>query len=397
MTKGAWFHCFSGIAGDMALGSLVDAGADIGEIRSLLNNLDLDDWNIESEITQRAGIRATHLRVLHEENGSAVRTFSNIRDLIRNAELPARIESRALAVFTRLAEVEGRLHNHEPEQVHFHEVGGVDAIIDIVGTCAALELLGVDSIHCSPVAMGTGTVVAAHGTLPNPAPAVISLLEGAPVYGVDRSVELTTPTGAAIVSALAEGFGPMPAFDPLLSSGFGAGSSDFDGLPNCTQVVIGTLERVRLTSAGHQNAMLLEVNVDDITGELIAHTMSRLMDSGAQDAWVTPILMKKGRPAHTISVLSDPVDASGLAEILMAETGTFGIRGHAVEKWPSQRKFGSVSVEGSSIGTKTGRHRSKVEFDDAALIARETERPLRGVIAEAEVSSRSETKNPSSE
>ncbi len=213
------------------------------------------------------------------------------------------MRQRALAVFAALAEAEGRLHRRPPEQVHFHEVGGLDAIVDIVGTCSALEVLDIDVVYGSVVVTGTGMVRAAHGLLPNPAPAVVELLAsvGAPTRGIDLGVELTTPTGAALLAALASGFGPMPPMT-IDRSGFGAGTRDIDGQPNATQVVIGEPSDAVL---GGQPVVVLEVNVDDATGETLAHTISALLEAGAHDAWVTPIVMKKGRPAHTVSALAD--------------------------------------------------------------------------------------------
>src|SRR5436305_599308 len=270
----AWFHCFSGIAGDMALGSLIDAGADLDAVREVLGRLPVGGWELDAEPVLRAGVAATHVRVLAHEDG-VVRTYAHISGLIDEARLPDRVRDRAHAVFAAMAEVEGRLHRRPPASVHFHELGGVDAIVDVVGSCAALELLGVDDLYASAVATGTGMVRTAHGMLPNPAPAVVELLRGAPTYGRDVSVELVTPTGAALLSALAVGYGPIPAMT-IAATGFGAGSRELDGLPNTTQVVLGEgmaagLEPGR--DAG-QPVVLLEVNLDDAPGETLAHAVA---------------------------------------------------------------------------------------------------------------------------
>ena len=198
-----------------------------------------------------------------------------------------------------------------PEQVHFHEVGGHDTIIDVVGTAAALEVLGVDEVTSSAVATGTGTVRSAHGFIPNPSPAVVNLLVGVPTWGRDVSVELTTPTGAAILAAMASGFGPMPPMR-ISATGFGAGSNELDGLPNCTQVVVG--QSLAVGPGPGQPLMLLEANLDDATGEALAYTVAKLLEVGAHDAWITPIVMKKGRPGHTVSALAD----AALAEAVRA-------------------------------------------------------------------------------
>src|SRR4051812_12080385 len=234
----AWFHCFSGIAGDMTLGALVDAGADIDEVRAMCNRVPVGGWTLDAEPVLRGGVAGTHVNVSAEES-SVVRTYAHIAAMIEEARLPERVRQRALATFGALAESEGRLHRRPPEQVHFHEVGGIDAIIDIVGTAAALELLGIDELHASPVANGVGMIRAAHGMLPNPAPAVVDLLRGAPTYGIDVPVELTTPTGAALLAANVTGWGPLPAMT-VGATGYGAGTREIDGRPNLLQVVVGT-------------------------------------------------------------------------------------------------------------------------------------------------------------
>jgi uncharacterized protein (TIGR00299 family) protein len=284
-----------------------------------------------------------------------------------------------------MAEVEGRLHRRPPGQVHFHELGGIDAIVDVVGTCAGLELLGVDDVWASPVATGTGMVRTAHGMLPNPAPAVVALLRGAPTYGREVSVELVTPTGAALLAALAVGYGPLPAMT-IAATGFGAGSRDIDGLPNATQVVLGEAASGELGSwdAGGQPVVLVEVNVDDATGETLAHAVAALLDAGAHDAWVTSIVMKKGRPAHTVSALADPALAAQVSQVLVAETGSLGVRGQTLQRRPAARTGGEVDVEGLPVRVKVSAGRVKIEHDDAVRAARRTGLPLREVVARAE-------------
>jgi uncharacterized protein (TIGR00299 family) protein len=426
MTRVAWFHCFSGIAGDMALGALVDAGADLDEVRAVLERLPMSGWAVEAEPVLRCGIAATHVRVLADEAG-VVRTAAHIIGLVEDADLPPRVAERALATFHALAEAEGALHRRPPEQVHFHEVGGIDAIVDVVGTCAALDLLGVDEVVSSPVATGTGMVRAAHGLLPNPPPAVVRLLQGAPVYGVDLPYELTTPTGAALLAANAVGWGPLPAMR-VSATGFGAGSREIDGQPNVAQVVLGEAAPRPLARAGSgtagalgdaaravaldgpwdgpgagpladpagggQPVVALEANVDDATGEVLAHTVAALLAAGAHDAWVTPIVMKKGRPAHTVSALADPALATQVAGVLAAETGSLGVRGATLRRWPASRTMAAVEVDGRPVRVKVGPGRVKAEHDDAAAVARATGRPLREVLAEAEASARAGTVTP---
>lgn len=375
----AWFHCFAGIAGDMALGSLLDAGADLVEVHAMLERLPVHNWALEVEPVLRNGLAATHIEVRVEDDG-LVRTFAHIAGLIEEARLPDRVRERAMATFTALADVEGRMHRRPAAQVHFHEVGGMDAIIDIVGTAAALEVLGVDEIQASPVATGTGVVRTAHGMLPNPAPAVVELLRGAPTYGRAVSVELTTPTGAALLAALGTGFGPLPAMT-ISTTGFGAGAAELDGLPNVTQVIIGAA--IATPRAG-QTLVVVEANVDDATGETLAHAVEALLAAGAHDAWLTPIVMKKGRPAYTISALVDPAVRDAVADVLTAETGSLGVRSWPLERWSATRSIEEVDVDGHPVRVKVSPGRAKAEHDDAARAAQRTGLPLREVTRRAE-------------
>jgi len=382
----AWFHCFAGIAGDMALGALIDAGADLGEIRALLGRLPITGWTLDVEPVLRGGVAASRA-VVHAPDDGVVRTYAHISGLIDEARLPSRVRDRAQATFAALAEVEGRLHRRPTEQVHFHEVGGIDAIVDVVGTCAALEVLDVAEVYASPVATGTGMVRAAHGVLSNPAPAVMELLRGAPTYGRDVQLELTTPTGAALLAATTTGWGPMPPL-VVVATGYGAGTRDLDGLPNMTQVVLGHHQAESQDAepgrTSGQPVVVLEVNVDDATGETLAHTVVALLDAGAHDAWITPIVMKKGRPAHTVSVLADPALATQVSRVLVAETGSLGVRGHTIERWPSSREVHEVEVDGLPVRVKVSPGRTKVEHDDAARAASRGELPLREVVSRAE-------------
>ncbi|HSL59467.1 MAG TPA: nickel pincer cofactor biosynthesis protein LarC [Acidimicrobiales bacterium] len=375
----AWFHCFSGIAGDMALGALVDAGADLDEVRALCAALPVEGWDLHAEPVLRNGIAGTKVHVRAEPT-NVVRTAAHIDAMLDAAVLPERVKVRSRRVFHALAVAEGHLHRQPPEQVHFHEVGAIDAIIDVVGACAALEVLGVDEVATSPVANGLGTVRAAHGVLPNPAPAVVELLRGMPTVGLDVAVELTTPTGAALMAALAVEWGPLPEMTVRVA-GFGAGSRELEGRPNLVQVVIG--ERSPVLDRG-QPLVLLEVNVDDATGEVLAHGVAALLDAGAHDAWVTPILMKKGRPAHTVSALVDPALVAVVAATLTAETGSLGVRAARLERWPAARIEAAVDVDGHPVRVKVGAGRVKVEHDDAVVVARRTGRPLREVLVRAE-------------
>lgn len=370
-----WFNCFSGVAGDMALGALLDAGADPDAVRHILDGLEVQGWQLVVSPTLRGGIAATDVTVKVSESG-VVRTASHILGLIEDAELPERVRRRALAVFRALATVEAKLHSRPVEQVHFHEVGGLDAIVDIVGTCAALEVLDVAEVHVSPIAHGQGMIRTAHGHLPIPAPATVELLQGAPTFGTDVPVELTTPTGAALMTALASGFGAMPPMT-VSSVGYGAGDRELQDRPNVTQVVVG---RAEAALNGGQEVQLLETNVDDVTGEMLAYTTEALLQAGAHDAWITPVVMKKGRPAHVVSALVDPALAATLADVMLAETGSLGIRATTLQRWPRAREQVEVHVDGLPVRLKVAPGRVKVEHDDAAAVAAATGRPLREVI-----------------
>ncbi len=376
----AWFHCFAGIAGDMALGSLVDAGADVEEIRGLLDRLPLPGWHLEFVDDIRGGIACT--RAIVGGDDVVVRTHGVIAALIDEAALPPRVAARAQAVFRMLASVEAALHRRPMDQVHFHEVGGHDAVIDVVGTAAALEVLGVDEVCASAVATGTGMVRSAHGRLPNPAPATVRLLQGIPSYGRDVSLELTTPTGAALLAALSTAFGPLPDMT-VASSGFGGGSGEMDDLPNCTQVVIGRRMPHAAVGPG-QPALLLETNLDDVTGEQLGLAVAAALEAGALDAWVSPVTMKKGRPGHVLHVLTDATLVETQRVVIERVTGTMGIRATTVERWPLARTLEQVTVDGMTIRMKVTSGRAKPEFDDVVLAAAKTGVPPHEVASRAE-------------
>jgi pyridinium-3,5-bisthiocarboxylic acid mononucleotide nickel chelatase len=376
----AWFHCFAGIAGDMALGSLIDAGADADEVRSLLDRLNLPGWDLSLEEGLRGGIACT--RAIVRGDDVVVRTHGVISALIEEAALPARVTDRALRVFRALATVESALHRRPLDQVHFHEVGGHDAIVDVVGTAAALEVLGVDTITASAVATGNGTVRSAHGRLPNPAPATVRLLEDVPTYGRDVTLELTTPTGAAILASLSTSFGPMPDMT-ITASGFGGGAGEMPDLPNCTQVVIGRRTPSEGVGSG-QPALVLETNLDDVTGEQLGYAVTAALDAGALDAWVSSVTMKKGRPGHVLHVLTDATKVETLRREIARLTGTMGVRATSVERWPVAREMAIVVLDGMSIRMKVTSGRAKPEFDDVALVAAKTGAALHEVASRAE-------------
>jgi uncharacterized protein (TIGR00299 family) protein len=400
MTAGrrvAWFNCQAGVAGDMTMAALVDAGADTDLVASMIGGLGVDGYALMFERVQRCGVGATWANVVvHDHHAGspspglgeprsadhiAHRPLREILALLDSAELPDRVRERARAVFERLGEIEGAIHGVDPTDVELHEVGALDSIVDIVGVCAALEALDIDEVCCSPIAVGHGSIRSAHGVIPNPAPATVALLAeaGAPTVGIDTTLEVSTPTGVALMTTLAAGFGPMPSFTTG-SVGYGAGTADTPERANVVQVVIGQTGDHRHDGTP---VALLEANVDDVTGEVLAHAVSKLLAAGAHDAWLTPIVMKKGRPAHTVSVLCDPSGVATMRAILVRETGTLGVRMSSLQRWPQQRVETTVEVEGHSIRVKLATHRIKVEFDDAATAAAAIGVPVRVVLERA--------------
>lgn len=361
------------------MGALIDAGADLDEVRALCDRLPLDGWELDAVPVQRSGLAATRVSVRYE-NTSVVRTAAHISALIDEARLPDRVRLRAHQTFGALAKAEGRLRRRASDNALFHDVGSLGAIIDVVGTCAALEILDIDEIYASEVALGRGMVRRSHGMVPVPGPTTVELLKNAPTYGLEINAELATPTGAALLSAMVSGWGSMPGM-VIEASGFGAGVNEFDDRPNVTQVVLGSRSAEMATG---QPLTLLETNLDDATGETLAHTIRALAEAGALDAWVTPIVMKHGRPGHTISALVDSALASQVAEVMVAETGTMGISGQRLEWWSSARETDEVDIEGRRVRVKVSAGRVKIEHDDAARAARHIGIPVREVVSLAE-------------
>jgi pyridinium-3,5-bisthiocarboxylic acid mononucleotide nickel chelatase len=390
VTTVAWFHCFAGIAGDMALGACLDAGAPLDEVVAILERLPVTGWGLEAELVLRGGLAGTKAHVKAKPDG-ITRTYGHIAGILEEARLPHRVRERAQRVFLLLAETEGRLHRRPTSQVHFHEVGGIDAIVDIVGTCAALETLGVDEVAASVVRVGTGMVRTSHGMLPNPSPAVVDLLKDAPVIGLDVNVELTTPTGAALLAGLCSSYGPLPPLR-LLTSGFGAGTNELATLPNLVQVAVG--ESTTAETSPGQPLALLEANLDDISGEVVAHAVEALLAAGALDAWTAHVTMKKGRPGIVLSALAHLPDGPRLRDLIGHETGTLGVRVSVVDRWPFARQPDEVEVEGMPVRIKRTALRVKVEYEDAARVARRTGLPLREVVSRAEAEARRNTPEP---
>jgi pyridinium-3,5-bisthiocarboxylic acid mononucleotide nickel chelatase len=364
-----WLNPFSGISGDMLLGALLDLGAPLDGVRAAVARTGLDGWELRAERVTRGGIGAT--RAVVEVTDTTTERHA--------AELLARVADVPLAAraVREIAEVEAGIHGIDPARVHLHEIGGLDTVVDTVGVAAALELLGVAEVHCGPLALGSGTVATRHGVLPVPAPATAALLAraGAPVVGAGEG-ETVTPTGAALLLAAGARFGPLPAM-ALQGVGYGAGGRDPAGRANVLQALIGA------TAGQDERMLLLETNVDDVTGEVLGHLVGRLLDAGAADAWISPIVMKKGRPAHTVHVLVAPERAGGCERIVLAETGSLGLRRTEVDRTALPRRTTTVDVDGHPIRLKHGPWGVKPEHDDVAAAAAALDLPLRDVARRA--------------
>jgi hypothetical protein len=372
-----YFDSFSGISGDMTVGALLDVGAEWKALEEALHSLQLNA-SFRLEKTKRKGIAASKFSVDGGEQ-KAHRHLPHIEKIIAAGDLTARARTNALAVFRKLGEAEAKSHSVPIEKVHFHEVGAVDSICDIVGACVALDLLGIDEVRSSRINVGSGTVNTEHGVLPVPAPATAEMLRGLPIYSAGPEAELTTPTGAALISTLAKGFGGAPAIR-MLSQGFGAGDKDFPGQANVLRVLVGE----KTSPAEATTVTVIEANIDDSTPQILGYAMDRLFEEGALDVTLTPIFMKKNRPATAISVLAEPDRTEQLASILFAETSTLGLRMTQAERRVLARSIAEVQTTYGTVRVKyTDSGSFMPEYDDCRRIAAEKNVPLRSVIAEA--------------
>ncbi|HUU83160.1 MAG TPA: nickel pincer cofactor biosynthesis protein LarC [Phycisphaerae bacterium] len=380
----AYFDCFSGVSGDMLLGALIDAGADLASIQGQLAALHIDGCSLQAERINKQGLAATRVTVPGEtQQGSHHRSFETIRGIIEESPLSAAVQQRAVAVFRRLAEAEAKVHDCPVERVHFHEVGAVDALTDIIGAAIALENLGVQRVVCSPIATGSGTVTCAHGILPVPAPATAELLKGVPLAACDEVGELATPTGVAFLTTVADSYGPPPAMT-IERVGYGAGRREGRSRPNVLRVMLGT---------GHGDShtdlvTVLEANIDDATPEVVGYCTERLLEAGALDVYCVPIYMKKSRPAVLLAVLAEPHRVAELEEILFTETTTLGIRRHDVHRSTLARSTVRVETPFGPVRVKVSRRGGQImtaapEYDDCREAARQHGVALRAVMEAA--------------
>jgi pyridinium-3,5-bisthiocarboxylic acid mononucleotide nickel chelatase len=344
-----YFDCFAGASGDMILGALVSAGVDPRALREQLSLLGVAGYELDFETVDRSGLSATYarVRVPHEH---AHRSLSDILNIIYDSRLPDSVKDRAGAIFSRLAEAEARVHNQPVEKIHFHEVGALDAIIDVVGAAIGFELLAIDRFASSPLHVGSGTVSMAHGTFPVPPPAVAELLNGAQFYSADIKGELVTPTGAAIIATVCAEYGAIPKMR-LTATGYGAGTRQYDNFPNVLRVLIGQ-EREEPAGMSLEHLWMIETNIDDSSPQVLGHVMDRAFALGALDCYFTPVQMKKNRPGVLLSILCRTEDRARLSEVLFSETTTLGVRSYEVERRALQREVIKVSTQYGAIDVK---------------------------------------------
>ena len=382
MSRLLYVDCVAGVAGDMLLAALIDAGAGVDDVRAGLGGLAVDGLRLELSRSERHGIAAARVEVIAPA-GHAPRRLPELRQLIDSAGLPERARARAQETFRRLAEAEGAVHDVAPEAVHFHELGALDALADVCGVALALEELGVERLVCSPLPASRGFVDAAHGRLPLPAPATLELLKGAPMHGVDLSAELVTPTGAALVAALAEGFGPLPSMR-LEAVGYGAGSRQLEERPNLVRVLVGQA----LGERPHAVVSLIETNLDDMAPELVPDASDAAFAAGALDVWTTPAQMKKGRPGLVLSALARPEAERPVADAILRSTTALGLRIAQLERVELERDFQTVRVAGEPVRVKVGRLGGELlnlapEHDDCMRVAAGSGRSVKSVWAAA--------------
>jgi pyridinium-3,5-bisthiocarboxylic acid mononucleotide nickel chelatase len=396
-----YFDCFAGVSGDMIIGALLDLGVDLEALKQQLSSLGLDRYEISTRRVQRNSIAATKFDVDVDQSARPARTLADISSMIAGSSLSEQSKARAVLVFERLAESEARVHGTTPDKVHFHEVGAVDSIVDVVGAMIGFELLGIHRFVCSPLRVGSGLVNSQHGRLPVPAPATADLLRGVPVYAGEIEGEFVTPTGAAIVATLCEAFGPLPQMN-VTAVGYGAGSRDPKGFPNALRLMMG--EMVEAKSGVHgisENAdegnaganreetiVVVETNIDDMNPQVYGFVMERAFALGALDVFMANAQMKKDRPGILLTVLCRPEKVEAMIEMLLVETTTLGVRYYEAKRRVLERSSEEVETRYGRVRIKVARDGARTlhfqpEYDDCARLAVHTNTPLIEVQAAA--------------
>lgn len=378
----AYFDCYSGISGDMILGALVDMGVDIKDIRKALKGIDLKGYKLQAKKIQRNGLACTQITVAIEkpkpQHSHPHRSFTNISKLIEQSDLPSKVKTNSIEIFKRIAKVEAQIHNTTIKKIHFHEVGGIDSIVDIVGGVWAIESLKLDKIYSSALNVGEGFVDCAHGRLPVPAPATLKILKGIPVFSTGVKTELTTPTGAAMIGFYADKFQSMPAMT-ISGDGYGAGSRIIPSMPNLLRVMVG-----EMPVKGSDSLVMIETNIDDMNPEIFDAVMESLFNAGAHDVYFSSIIMKKNRPATKVSVLAEKKEREILSNILLKETTSFGVRFYEVDRLTLDREMQKLKTSYGVIKIKIGRLDGETvqatpEFEDCRNAARKKKIPVKKV------------------
>jgi len=379
-----YFDCFAGASGNMILGALLGLGIDREELEAELAKLKLPDVSLEVTTVDRSGISATHVEIKAPDQ-KAHRHLSDIAKIIDSSDLDQRIKDRSIAIFTRLADAEAKVHGITVEKVHFHEVGAIDAIVDIVGACIGFKLLGIERFVCSKINVGSGFVEMDHGKFPVPPPAVAELLSDFPIYSNEIEGELITPTGAAIISTVCDSYGSLPEMS-LDKTSYGAGSRTYERFPNVIRLLIGATAKSSVEAS--EDLIQIETNLDDISPQVLGYVMERAFDLGALDCWFTPIQMKKNRPATMVSILCSKDKRAELAELLYEETTTLGLRVMPIERECLKRELIPVKTRFGEVRVKVAKYGGKItnampEFDDVRRLALENNVPFRAVQDEA--------------
>jgi pyridinium-3,5-bisthiocarboxylic acid mononucleotide nickel chelatase len=385
--KIAYFDCFAGASGDMILGALVDAGLDINELKSELAKLHLDHYDLQAQKVVKKGIGGSQVHVIIDEHhhGHHHRHLADIESIINASDLETSVKKSGLEVFNRLARAEASVHRTSVDTIHFHEVGAMDAILDVMGAVAGIHALGIDQVMCSPLHLGSGTVECAHGTLPVPAPATAELVKGKPVYASGVKGELLTPTGAAILTTLAADFGPLPAM-AVESIGYGAGTSD-PALPNLLRVMIGRAAEA-IKDCDMEQVAVLETNIDDMNPQIYEYLITKVLQMGALDIYITPVQMKKNRTGMLVTLVCALEKVGQFADFLLRETTTIGLRWRSENRLKAWRRIESMETPYGRINFKIAKIGNETinvapEYEDCLRAALERKVPLKQVMAEA--------------
>lgn len=382
--KIAYFDCFAGISGDMILGALVDAGLGLEVLEEELGKLRLDGFRLDAKKVKRCSITGTKVEVTIDHSQHSHRQLSHILGIVKESRLHPQVQEDCQAIFTRLAEAEAKVHGTTVEHVHFHEVGALDSIVDIVGSIIGLHQLRVDKICSSPLHLGSGFVMAEHGKLPVPAPGTAELIKGVPAYSTEVEGELTTPTGAAIITTLARQFGPIPPMK-IQQVGYGAGSKEFPSLPNLLRVMIGEADE----GLEEDSISILEANIDDMNPQFFEVLWEKLFQAGALDVYLTPIFMKKSRPATKLTVLCAPEKVDVCNRIIFEETTTFGVRISQAMRKKLSREMKEVETRYGRVRIKVGKMGDQItdlspEYEDCKVLAASLNMSLREIYQEAQ-------------